>query len=108
MPTQKEVYRELLKIGGLGVLRFEDLPKLSDQRKRVFLYLIDGRWHPGPQIVQVAGGSEGLRRLRELREIPWLTIVRRRSDIDHRIFEYRMRVVRPPIREQIDSVPHGT
>ena len=101
MRTRTEVYRALLKIGGEGILTLDDLPKLTNQRKRVFLHLVDGRWHSGPEIVRIAEGSEGLRRLRELREIPWVAIDRRRSAMDKLKFEYRMRVIPPPLKEQI-------
>lgn len=41
---------------------------LGDRQQRVLDVLADGRWHDGPELTHPAvGGSEGLRRLRELR-----------------------------------------
>ena len=81
------------------MLTADDLPDLDAQRGRVFELMVDGNWHSGPKILRVANGTEGLRRLRELRKIPGVTIECRRRlapmnlDPDAkppRIFEYRM------------------
>lgn len=42
---------------------------LGERQQRVFDVLADGKWHDGPELTHPGvGGSEGLRRLRELRE----------------------------------------
>lgn len=99
-PTRSDVYHQLLKIGGEGILTIDDLPQLKSQRRKVFLLLLDGQWHTGPEIIEATGGMEGLRRMRELRQIPWLQIDRKRSSQDSRTFMYRMRVIQPPIKDQ--------
>ena len=41
---------------------------LGDRQQAVYDVLADGHWHDGPELTHpAAGGSEGLRRLRELR-----------------------------------------
>ena len=41
---------------------------LGDRQRRVLFVLEDGEWHDGPELTHPeVGGSEGLRRLRELR-----------------------------------------
>ena len=58
---------------------------------RVLAILLDGQWHPtteflGPRI----GGSEGMRRLRELRRKGFAIEARRRKDSAQ--WEYRLRL----------------
>lgn len=89
----------LRKIGAVGILRESELPALGSQRRRVYDLLEDGAWHSGPEICLAAGGSEGLRRLRELRELPG-TKVERLRDKPARCFFYRL-IITPP--EQQDE-----
>lgn len=43
---------------------------MSSRQQAVFDVLRDGQWHDGPELTHPAvGGSEGLRRLRELRDM---------------------------------------
>jgi len=70
----------------LGV-RPQDMADLAAGRGRVLDLMADGQWHTADEIRAVARGSEGLRRLRELRHRH--TIEKRRVR-DSRLFEYRM------------------
>jgi len=79
-------------LGGEGILTPSDLPDLDTQRWRVLELVADGQWHLAPEIVEAAGGSEGLRRLRELRRIPFVAIERKRIE-DRRLWAYRLRVI---------------
>ena len=60
----------IAKLGGEGILHIDDLPALGSQRRAVFAFLMDGKWHRGTHILDIAGGTEGLRRMRELRKLP--------------------------------------
>lgn len=82
-------WQRIKKLGGEGILTREDIRDLDTQRIKVLWLMLDYKWHPGPEIVRVAGGSEGLRRLRELREIPDILIERKRDE-KNRVFLYRL------------------
>jgi|TARA_R110000765_G_scaffold112984_1_gene205228 hypothetical protein len=68
-------------------LSSEDWVDLRTGRARVRDLLLDGAWHSADKIRRTAGGSEGLRRLRELRQ-DYLIEKRRISGSRH--YEYRM------------------
>lgn len=78
------------KLGGLGVLRRSDIADLDNQRIKVLYLMLDYGWHEASEVVAAAGGSEGLRRLRELREIPGMTVERERV-AERRLFRYRLK-----------------
>ena len=84
----------IARLGGWGILTLQDLPDLDSQRGKVLDLLLDRRWHTGPEILRVSGGTEGLRRLRELRTLPGYTIERRKAvnpfSRGKRVFEYRL------------------
>ena len=82
------------RLGGHGILVPEDLPALDTQRGRVLALLSDGLWHSAEQIVKYAKGSEGLRRMRELRRLTGVTIERNRSPLS-RMFYYRLVFTHP-------------
>ena len=67
------------KLGGAGILTRNDITDLTSQRAKVLWLMLDGFWHSADSIRDAAGGSEGLRRLRELRELPYVTITRHRG-----------------------------
>ena len=71
-------WNRIKKLGGQGILTRADITDLTGQRAKVLWLMMDGFWHRAEDIRLVAGGSEGLRRLRELREIPYVKITRRR------------------------------
>ena len=81
------------KLGGEGILSRQDVNSLKSQRYRVLWLMLDGKWHTAADIISIAGGSEGLRRLRELREIPNAEIERKRQ-LTSRNFLYRLRYTR--------------
>lgn len=81
----------ILSLGGIGILNPRDLPDLDSQKGQVLKYMLDQKWHAGPDIVFVAGGSEGLRRLRELRTMPHISIDRKRIT-ERRCFAYRLTI----------------
>ena len=53
-----------------------DLTYMQSQRARVLWLMLDGFWHSATEIITWSRGREGLRRMRELREIPHITIER--------------------------------
>ena len=79
------------KLGGEGILSRQDVQDLKGQRAKVLWLMLDGNWHSSQEILDAAGGSEGMRRLRELREIPNVTIERKRGNLG-RVFFYRLRL----------------
>lgn len=90
-----EIHVKSLKaLGGNGILNSADLHDLNEGARQVGGLLSDGRWHSAEEIRWAAGdgkraASEGLRRARELREVPGLRLERRRI-ADTRSFVYRL------------------
>ena len=78
------------KLGGEGILSRQDVQDLKNQRAKVLWLMLDGLWHQANEIINCSGGREGLRRLRELREIPGVTIERRPHPSRKRDFMYRL------------------
>jgi hypothetical protein len=78
------------KLGGEGILSRQDVRDLKNQRAKVLYLMLDGLWHQADQIISYSGGREGLRRLRELREIPGVTIERIPHPSRKRDFMYRL------------------
>ena len=66
----------------------EDAPRLKTNREKVFGLMSDGQWHTSIEICKV-GGSQGLRRLRELRA-EGRVISKRRVRSGSGLFEYRI------------------
>lgn len=61
---------------------------LSERRAEVYLTLLDKQWHTGAELSSATcGGSEGLRRLRELRANGMEIEKRKRAGTDQ--YEYR-------------------
>ncbi len=86
-----EVEKIIKRLGGVGILTEGDIPSLESQQGKVLKLMSDGRWHPAREVLKVAGGTEGLRRLRELRTMPGVTIEKMRRVDDRRFFHYRLR-----------------
>ena len=82
-------WERILQIGGLGILRRSDISDLRSQRAKVLYLMMDGLWHQANDIIMAAKGREGLRRMRELREIPYVSIERQRI-MGKRDFMYRL------------------
>jgi len=65
--------RKRRALGGEGILTHQDLQELNGGVQRVYALMADGQWHNAASIRKAAGNgasaSEGLRRLRELREV---------------------------------------
>lgn len=76
------------KLGGEGILSRQDVRDLKNQRAKVLYLMLDGLWHRADEIIRFSGGREGLRRMRELREIPGVTIHRMKQP--NRDFIYRL------------------
>lgn len=76
---------------GEQIALFPEKPLSAGEKlRRVAKLLASGRWHSGPEICDPnVGGSEGLRRLRELRAQGWDIEKRRIPNSD--AFEYRVR-----------------
>jgi hypothetical protein len=86
-------------LGGLGLLTPSDMAQLTAGTLRVAMLMSDGLWHSAEEIRYAAGqhdvpASEGLRRLRELRDIPGVAIQVRRPGAS-RHFRYRVLIRRP-------------
>jgi len=64
-----------------------DRPRLATAKTKVARLMQDQRWHSAAAIRRV-GGSEGLRRMRELRKDGW-KIIKRRPAEDSGSWEYR-------------------
>ena len=85
----KEQWKNIKRLGGQGILQRADLIDLQTQRARVLWLMLDGLWHTATEIITWSHGREGLRRMRELREIPHMSIERRR--LKGRDFMYRLK-----------------
>ena len=78
------------RLGGQGILQRSDVKDLKSQRAKVLHLMLDGRWHKAGEILEVSGGREGLRRLRELRDIPHASIEKAKKIVGGRDFWYRL------------------
>lgn len=81
----------IMKLGGKGILTKEDIPELNAACERIRTAMWSGRWFTAEEIRMIAGkdgrsASEGLRRLRQLRE--YYNIKRKRGE--GREFLYKM------------------
>lgn len=107
----------IAKLGGAGILTASDLEDLGAGKRRVYELMKDGRYHRPDEIKLAAGksgkpASEGLRRMRELRE--WYIVDRRA--VSDRLFEYRLRAPVEPeeikevedYRDQVRAKPSNT
>lgn len=65
-----------------------DMIDFGKARRKVYDYMLDGKWHKAEDIIQASGIREGLRRLRELRE--WFNVDMRKGN-GVRNFEYQLR-----------------
>ena len=68
-----------------------DLDRLTNNLQRVYALLLDGRWHTAEEIRSI-GGSEGTRRVRDLRGATWgpLKVNRRRVEGSPGLWAYRL------------------
>jgi hypothetical protein len=78
-PTTVTGPKSLKAIGGVGVLTRGDLAEIREASKRVAELMADGQWYSADEIKMTAGkdgepATEGLRRMRELREIQGIGI----------------------------------
>ncbi len=78
-PTTVTGPKSLKAIGGVGVLTRSDLTEIREASKRVAELMADGQWYSADALKMTAGkddepATEGLRRMRELREIPGIDI----------------------------------
>jgi hypothetical protein len=87
-------WEHVKRLGGRGILKRYDIKDLKAQRNRVLWLMLDGLWHTATEIINFSQGREGLRRMRELREIPHVTIHRRRA-AKKREFMYRLEYTPP-------------
>ena len=72
-----------------STLSCEDYGELSESQSRVLELMSDRQWHDAIEIRSAAQGSEGLRRLRELRKIGF-TVHKRKVAAGGRLYEYRI------------------
>ena len=83
-------WERIKALGGQGILTRKDIEDLDVQRNRLLFLMLSGSWHTADEIIRYSHGREGLRRMRELREIPHVTIQRRRNPNCKRDFMYRL------------------
>ena len=67
------------RLGGAGILSRQDVEDLRDAKTKILWLMLDGEWHSATEILTVSGAREGLRRMRELRDIPGVNIERKRG-----------------------------
>jgi len=84
-----------MALGGVGILDDRDLRELNAGAQRVAQLMVDGRWHTAEEIKLAAGdgvttASEGLRRARELRDLPGVALIKRRMPGHRRRWQYRL------------------
>jgi len=75
----------------VGALSLDDIRRLKTARDRVLALMVDSKWHTANEIREI-GGSEGLRRYRELRQrlsLKGWTFAKRRIDVSRGTFEYK-------------------
>ena len=90
-------WERIKQLGGLGILHRSDISDLRSQRAKVLWLMMDGLWHTANEIIAASKGREGLRRMRELREVPYVTIERMRM-YQKRDFMYRL-VYKPGLQK---------
>ncbi len=100
------VYQAIVAIGGRKTLTLDDVQDFAKGRAQVLALMLDHAWHPAPAIRRAAGvvdseneeydetgeASEGLRRMRELRDPRHggFVIDKRKAKWDKRLWEYRL------------------
>ncbi len=92
--------REILRLGGEGILTLADLADFSDARARIIILMADGGWYTTDQIELAAGVNGvparcGLRRAQELREQYGFNLEKKRLE-GRRQWVYRLTVATPP------------
>ena len=78
------------RLGAQGTLQINDLPNPESQTGKVLVLMADYCWHTGKEILKVSKGTEGLRRLRELRNLPDFDLEVRNSKVFSNIYEYKL------------------
>ena len=88
-------------------LTCQDMRDFNESQMRVFELMSDGNWHDAIAIRAAAQGSEGLRRLRELRAKGYV-IDKRKTAGGGRLYEYRMNEIPAKTIDQSDPLDrHG-
>lgn len=97
-PTNNDPISDRIRsLGGEGILSASDALELAQSVRRVLAYMIDGIWRSASQVRLTAGengqeATEGLRRLREIRKIPGLSVQRRKQPGGKRQWLYRVAI----------------
>jgi len=86
------VAQHIRRLGGEGILTDSDIASFSQGCQRIYQLMCDGQWYDAVEIREIAGengvpASEGLRRMRELRD--WFYIDTKRKE-GTRLWEYRL------------------
>lgn len=90
-----------------STLTCQDMRDFNESQLRVFELMRDGNWHDAIAIRAAAQGSEGLRRLRELRAKGY-QIDKRKTAGGGRLFEYRLYGTPETTVNQLDTLDrHG-
>lgn len=84
-----------------------DLEIEKNARSCVLRLMLDYRWHTTTEINQVAAGTEGTRRLRELRQPPNNLKIERCQVLGSRQWQYRL-VQEQPADGTNDPIPTNT
>lgn len=89
MSTNPHALGVIARLGAWGILTPSDIPSLQTQTGKVLDLMSDMCWHQASEIRFKAGGSEGLRRLRELRNLKGYDVEMQRRGMS-RDFWYRL------------------
>lgn len=88
-PLGETIWEYAHRLGAQGTATAKDLEDFQEATKRVHALLKDGRWHSATEIYEVTKQRDGMRRLRELRQLGYV-IERSRPDESSREWHYRM------------------
>lgn len=88
MNASPDPFEYAASIGATHELDADALKGLQQSTHRVLALMRDGRWHGSQEIIAASGIRDGLRRLRELRQLG-CTVERRL--VSGRNFEYRLK-----------------
>lgn len=95
-----DIWHHIFRLGGKGILWPRDIRSLNDAKQKLFALMSDGKWHSRIEITSCCEQLEATRRLRELRDLPGVTIERR--PLDGRLFEYKM-AIDPSVKPVLDD-----
>ena len=88
--TDEVAERTIKRLGGVGILRPNDLHAFCEQEVRILNKMANGHWYTRKDIEAIGDAADSMRRMRELRSV--VRIVRQRIDDS---VNWRYRIVGP-------------